>query len=94
MRMGADRCFGVQGARGTQKQGKQGTYMVLKVRIWVLWPGKFPRTSCFGRVCKKNGANGFRWVQVDANGANGRMFNGGSKKKAKGAPNGRAGDVL
>ena len=68
---GSDGCVGVQGARGTQKQGKQGTFMVSQARIWDLWPGKFPRTSCFGRVGKKwyggvkMGANRFVWVRMN-----------------------------
>ena len=56
--------------------------------------GEISPDIMFWQGMQKNGANGYRWVQVDADGANGRMFNGGSKKKAKGAPNGRAGDVL
>ena len=58
--MGADGCDGTQGAWGTQKQGRQTTFRVLQVRIWVLWPGNFPRTSCFGDMCEKC----YAWVQI------------------------------
>ena len=62
--------------------------MVLKTRIWVLWPGKFTRTSCFGSVWKmaQMGTDGYRLMQM---GANGRMVNGRIKNKAKGVINGQ-----
>ena len=30
--------------------------------IWVIWSGKFPRTSCFG-VFDKNGVDGCAWIK-------------------------------
>ena len=42
--MGVYGCVGAQGARGVQKQGEQGLFMVSRVGIVNLWPGKFPRT--------------------------------------------------
>ena len=56
--MGADGCVGVQGACGTQKQGRQGVFRVSQGLVCALWPGKFPRASC---VCGY-GAYGFLWV--------------------------------
>ena len=70
--MGADGCVGTWGARGTQKQGKQGTFRASQTRIWVLWPGKFPRTWCFERVLKnwqiwvQMGTTRCGWVQWDS----------------------------
>ena len=58
--MGLDRCFGEQGHEGTQKQGDWGTFRVINVMIWVLWPGIFPRTLCFGGFDKK----WCGWVQM------------------------------
>ena len=81
--MGADGCVGSQGARGIQKQGKRGVFRVAQVRIWVLWPGKFPRTSCFwrfGEKCKKRvrmGADRLGWVQY------GVRTRGGAKTRKK-----------
>ena len=51
--MGADGCVGVWGAPGTHKQGKLGVLGVSQDLIWVPWPGKFPRTSCFCRLGAK-----------------------------------------
>ena len=53
VQMGVDGCDIVCKARGTQKQGKRGAFRVSQARNWVLWPGKFPRTSCFGRLGQK-----------------------------------------
>ena len=45
--------------------------MVSKEGIWVLWPGKFPRTSCFGKIRKnmyeslQMGLYGLVWVRVN-----------------------------
>ena len=70
--MGADGCVGVWGARGTPKQGNQGSFKVVQVRIWALWPGKFPRTSRFAKKQKnmygtlRMGVYGLEWVRVDA----------------------------
>ena len=72
MLMGAHGCVGAQGAREAQKQGKKGSFRVSQARIWVLWPGKFPQTSCFGECVKKwcdcvyMGIDRFRWVWMDA----------------------------
>ena len=69
--MGADGCVGVHKAREAQKQGKQGSFRVSQVRNWVPWPGKFPRTSCFGYFRKKwcewvqMDVDRFRWVRLD-----------------------------
>ena len=68
MRMGASGCVGAQGARGTQKTRQEGAFMVSKEGIWMLWPGKFPRTSCVGKIRKnmyeslKMGVHGRVWV--------------------------------
>ena len=61
--------------------GRGGQYLGAMV-------GEISPDIMFWQGMQKNGTNGYRWVQVDADGANGRMFNGGSKKKAKGTPNG------
>ena len=72
VRIGADGCVVAQGARGTQKQGKRRAFRVSQARNWVVWPGKFPRTSCFGEFAKKwcgwvqMGVYRFRWVRMDA----------------------------
>ena len=69
--MGAHGCVGTHNAWATQKQGKKGVLLVSQTKIWVLWPGKFPRTSCFGVFGKKwcgwlqMGAKRFRWVRMD-----------------------------
>ena len=66
--MGVDGCVGAQGARGAQKQGKKGTFRPWQTLISALWPGKFPRTSCFwwyglyGFLWVWEGVYGFLWV--------------------------------
>ena len=94
VRMGADGCVGVPKARETQKEVKQGSFGVLQDRIWSLWPGKFPRTSCFWVFDKKwcrwvqVHTERFGWVRTDV-GARGEALN-----KGKRSPNGLTGDVL
>ena len=69
--MGVNGCVRVQGVQETQKQDNWGSSRVSQTRIWVLWPGKFPRTSCFGGFVKKwfgwvqMGTERFRWAQMD-----------------------------
>ena len=52
VRMGADGCVGVQGAREAQKQGKRGALRVMQGRIWALCPGKFPGHNVLGDLPK------------------------------------------
>ena len=46
-----------------------GTKMVVQALIRAVWPGKFPRTSCFAKKRQKGhgrlrmGKHGFTWVQ-------------------------------
>ncbi|MAA69220.1 MAG: hypothetical protein CL915_10775 [Deltaproteobacteria bacterium] len=63
--MDVDGCVGAQGTRGAQKQGKKGTFRAKQALIWALWPGKFPRTSCFvmvWRIWVCMGVGGCIWV--------------------------------
>ena len=53
----------VAGGTGDTKTRQAGVFMGTQVRIWGLWSGKFPRTSCFGRFDE----NGKKWINVDAN---------------------------
>ena len=53
VRMGADGCVRVQGAQEAQKQGKERQKWSCMTCLLPLWPGKFPRTSCFDKN-KKN----------------------------------------
>ena len=78
MRMGASGCVGAQGARGTQKTRQEGAFMVSKEGIWMLWPGKFPRTSCVGKIRKSM----YESLKM---GVHGRVWVGASKYKQRGA---------
>ena len=70
--MGVDGCISAWGACKTQKQGKRRAFSVSQARNWVVWPGKFPRTSCFGQFGKKwygwvqMVVYRFRWVRMNA----------------------------
>ena len=95
--MGADgygwvRC-GI-GAQADTKTRQAYRKMVMQDTIWALWPGKFPRSSCFGVFDKKWCV----WVQVGfisiLMGEHGCIDQEGSKNKTKTAPNGRTADVL
>ena len=44
VRMNALGYMGHGGHTYIQEEGKKGVFMVVQVRIGVLWPGKFPRT--------------------------------------------------
>ena len=62
--------------------------------FWDLWPGIFPRTSCFGVFAKKMvwmGADGWK---PDSMGAYETGDKEERKNKGKRAPNGREGDIL
>ena len=71
MFMGADGCFGVQGHGKTWKQGKQRQKILEKGIFTALWPGKFPRTSCFllfggnPRICTQMDIYACRWMHLD-----------------------------
>ena len=83
VRMDADGCIRAQGTWESQKQGTQAEFMVTQARICVLWPGKFPRTSCFCNFGKKwcewvqIGAYWFGWLRIDA------WTQGGAKTRQK-----------
>ena len=67
--MGVNGCGEVQEACKDTKTMYVETKMVVQTQIWALWPGKFPRTSCFEQNKQKGhgrlrmGAHGFTWVQ-------------------------------
>ena len=70
--MGVDGCGWVHygaGGMGGRKNKTNRDKMVVQVLIWVLWSGKFPRTSCFAKNKKKvygwlgMGAYGFPWLR-------------------------------
>ena len=68
--------------------------MVCRACFLPLWPGKFPRTSCFAEKTKKrvqNTPDGREWVRM---GASGCMDTEGSKNKAKRDANSREGHVF
>ena len=77
--MGVDGCVRVQGVQGTQKQDNWGSFRVSQTRIWVLWPGKFPRTSCFDEFVKK----WYEWVQIGTEWFRGLRMNAWARREAK-----------
>ena len=79
VRIGADGCVGTQRARGTQKQGKRKAFRVSQVRIWVVWSGKFPRTSC----CDDFGKKWYEWVQIGADWFGWLRMNAWARREAK-----------
>ena len=52
-----------EGSMGGTKTINVHTKMIVHALIWALWPGKFPRTSCFVMEVKKIvqvGADGYK----------------------------------
>ena len=72
--MGADRCGWVRwgaGGMGDTKTMYSETKTLVQSLIRALWPGKFPRTSCFTKQKQKwngrlrMGKHGFAWMRWD-----------------------------
>ena len=72
----------MQGHERTTKQGKQGAFGVSGDMIWALWPGKFPRTSCFEKKIKM-GTDGSGWVHMCLHGCSGVYLRAGTGKQGK-----------
>ena len=89
--MGVDRCGWVRwgtGGMGDTETRQAGGIYVSNARNWVLWPGKFPRTSCFGRLVQKVARVHVHGCRSIFMGAIGPMVTGRRKKHVKRGVNG------
>ena len=75
-------CVGVQGARGTQKQGKGGEIMVSQALIWAYGRGNFPEHHVLQNKSKM-GTNGSGWVRRGSHGCNRAYLYGGAGKQGE-----------
>ena len=64
VRMGVGGCVGTWGTRGTTKTRQEETKMAVNHMVWVIWPGKFPRTSCFAKKNEKKCMDDSGWVRM------------------------------